>query len=49
MNIMAWLMAWIIWANALLAQGWTYDIRTGRFTPPPAQTQTIGATAPQRR
>jgi hypothetical protein len=51
MNIMAWLMAWIIWANGLLALGWTYDLSTGRFVPPaqPAQqTQTINATAPRR-
>ncbi len=48
MNIMHWLLAMIIAWNALLAQGWRYDLATGTFLPPPQVESAEPLRAPAR-
>ncbi len=48
MNIMAWIIAFILAGNALLAQGWRYDLATGTFLPPPQVESAEPLRAPAR-
>lgn len=44
MDLMPWLLAYLLWANSLFAAGWNYDPATNAFTPPaaPEKGQIVG-------
>ena len=47
MNIMAFILWFITTGNALFAQGWTYDLKTGKFVPPAGVSQPAPTPPPE--
>jgi len=47
MDVMPWLLAWMLWMNSLFAAGWSYDPVQNALVPPTAPSK--GAVVSQTR